>query len=858
MAEVIASKEAAAGPRHIVDRPRLRSLLDAANARVVLIIAPAGYGKTTLLRQWLGQGSVEAVWYRATSSSADIAVLAADLANAAGFRFGIACPRVEQRLRASSDPAEEAAELGRVLANDLRDWPNDVWLVIDDHHALAVSETAEVFLHSLMDAVPFRILLAGRQRPRWVSSREILYGHIFEIGQSALAMTHSEAAAALETSANGDQMTGLVALAEGWPAVIGLASLTSGSVEIADGVVPEMLYSFFAEELYREVDEALRKDVSALALASTINGQLAVRLFGDRASSVLREAERKGFLVRQDSHLELHPLLKQFLLLKLDEYERGDVKQLASETCRWEVEQEHWDEAFELANRCGLTSLMLEIIEASHESMLSQGRIASVRRWVNTARTHDPLSPTVLLADLELAFRLHHWDEARSYALRLMATLPDTDPRLSRVLHRIGQIGQLDDRFDEAMSYLTRAKATAQTNRDLRAALSSEFLVASDYGDEPRAREILEELKLVPGAKPDELLRLSQAELHLASRWGGIEFELRKQAGSLTLADHSIDPLVKTGFLQTYGAGLVLAAQYAEAAGIAARQISEAQASGLEWALPHALELRGWAEWGLREFDRARSTLREALRLAMAQGDIHARLSAAVLLARIHISQGAPDRALEVTEIEVDRLPGPSMQGDFVAMRALAYVVSGDHERGAELAREAEGWTDHIDVRVACAFARAIRDLRVLRSDHAVETASTAFTLARETQAYDGFVLAYRAYPPLLRVLGRLDNAGAIACRARVLSLDRRLAERAGIVRRAAAEFAPDELTTREQEVLGLIRRGLSNREIATTLWISESTTKVHVRNIFRKLGVRTRTEAAAVAADLELAVSQP
>jgi DNA-binding CsgD family transcriptional regulator len=57
-------------------------------------------------------------------------------------------------------------------------------------------------------------------------------------------------------------------------------------------------------------------------------------------------------------------------------------------------------------------------------------------------------------------------------------------------------------------------------------------------------------------------------------------------------------------------------------------------------------------------------------------------------------------------------------------------------------------------------------------------------------------------------------------------------------------------LTGREEEVLDLLRQGMSNREIAQILWIAPSTAKVHVRHIFEKLGVRSRTEAALFRAD--------
>jgi DNA-binding NarL/FixJ family response regulator len=78
-------------------------------------------------------------------------------------------------------------------------------------------------------------------------------------------------------------------------------------------------------------------------------------------------------------------------------------------------------------------------------------------------------------------------------------------------------------------------------------------------------------------------------------------------------------------------------------------------------------------------------------------------------------------------------------------------------------------------------------------------------------------------------------------------------AARAGVeADRFAAEPA-GELTRRETEVLRLVAHGLSNKEIATELVLSEHTVHRHVANIRRKLGVPTRAAAAAAAARLGL-----
>jgi len=70
------------------------------------------------------------------------------------------------------------------------------------------------------------------------------------------------------------------------------------------------------------------------------------------------------------------------------------------------------------------------------------------------------------------------------------------------------------------------------------------------------------------------------------------------------------------------------------------------------------------------------------------------------------------------------------------------------------------------------------------------------------------------------------------------------------IPREARRQLQPPELTTREKQVLGLVVMGLSNGEIARNLYVTESTVKSHLGTAFRKLGVRSRAEAARVVAD--------
>jgi DNA-binding NarL/FixJ family response regulator len=218
-------------------------------------------------------------------------------------------------------------------------------------------------------------------------------------------------------------------------------------------------------------------------------------------------------------------------------------------------------------------------------------------------------------------------------------------------------------------------------------------------------------------------------------------------------------------------------------------------------------------------------------------------MNLAVIRARIELAQGRPVYALEQLQERWSRRPSPGMYADFLAIRALALACTDDPQEADRYIHLAEGASIHVDGRVTRAFAKAIVGTRLSRSD-ARESVLTAVRTTNEAGTLDGFVCAYRAHPPLLQRIAELEDPSATRLLVIAQRIDPGLTRRLGM----AAGRQPSTsgtLSPREREVLELVRKGLSNKEIARILWITESTAKVHVRHILEKLGVRTRTEAA-------------
>jgi len=311
-----------------------------------MLVGGSGFGKTTLAEQWAPRDGRSLGWFRAHRSAADVAVVARGLSTAAAVSVAGAGRRMLERLTVTEDPEREAILLAEMLVEDLQDWPDEGWIAIDDYQHLAVSAASEAFVQTIVQQTPVRMLLASRVRPSWVSARSILDGKVLEIPQAALAMGAEEIEEVLE-GARTELTAGLLALAGGWPAVVGLAGMAPDA-PYPDADRPETLYEFFAEELYRGLDPTVQTGLAVLAAMPLVDRELAETILGpERAARVCDEALSLGILEEREDRLELHPLVRSFFEAH-ESLEMSALPAATGEALTLYRRRREWDSAFEL------------------------------------------------------------------------------------------------------------------------------------------------------------------------------------------------------------------------------------------------------------------------------------------------------------------------------------------------------------------------------------------------------------------------------------------------------------------------------------------------------------------------------
>ncbi|MFY9580638.1 MAG: LuxR C-terminal-related transcriptional regulator [Gaiellaceae bacterium] len=775
-----------------------------------------------------------------------MAGLALGMARVGSEVFPDASRLLESRLRSAMPYSEDPATLAEILAGAQREVRRESWIILDDYHHLMRSGPAEQLIAQLVGLRSVRMLIASRRRPSWAAARKLLYGEIEEIPRSLLAMTRTEAAEVLQEKS--PTARSVIEMAEGWPAVLGLAARSENRSLPREGLALH-LYDFFAQELYESATDRVRRDLHRLAiLPSTTNAHIRL-IFGERTDRVVDELLRLGFLTAShqqsvdfETAVDLHPLIRDFIGKKLAALPKHDVGAEATEIAQLLCDSSAWDEAFAVISQFELADRLPGLVERALECLLEEGRTTTIEEWLDVARQLKARSPVLDLAHAELALRRGAWLEALTLGSGAAEALGDDHELSSRALNCAARAAHFSDQGALAVALHGRARTVARRPQDVRESLWGQFVSESELDRPEEARSTLDEYEELDVCDGDDLLRRTTGRLVLAVRHGPLHDALRTAPRALSLLGAAEDPITRTGFLQMYTYAMALAGRYAEAQESALAEIEDAEHYHLDFVEIHALCGLAIVDIGLRQYASADAALARAETRLHGTDDVYAEMSVSTSRMKLGLIRGDDALAMGEADRVWPRAPNSAMYGDLLATRALVCVRNGDYDLGQRLAATAERTTSQPETRLLAKCVRAVSDIEQ-EFPKATETTIRAFEAARSMGVFDPFVVTYRAFP---KVLCRLVNTRVHGHVARLLKdvCDEELGHQSGILERAV----PQRLSPREREVLELMGRGLSNRSIARALWISESTAKVHVRHIFDKLNVRTRTEAALVA----------
>ena len=864
--------------------------------RVTQVSAPAGSGKTFLLRSWIDATALteRAAWVSVQDEERDpqrfwVAVLDALRQTAPGSSL-------VRPLTAAPD-LDGWAAVERLLA-DLEPLEDQTWLLIDDAHELRSAEVQRQLELLLMRGPPeLRIVLATRHDLRLGLHRLRLEGELTEIRSANLRFTLDEARTlfgAVGVELPESALTLLHARTEGWAAGLRLAALSLAGHPDPDRFAAEFCGTerTVAEYLLAEVLERQREEVRRLLLRTSVlgrvNGELADLLTGGSGGErILQDLEEAGaFVVSLDgdrSWFRYHRLFADLLQLELRHSEPGEFPALHATAAGWYAGHGYPAEAVHHAQAAGDWGLAAQLL-SDHWVDLDLGGQAATARELLTA-----FPAGVAVADAELTALTAAAELARG-------SLQEAERQLALAIQRSASVsavrrGRLEVMLTVLRLYLARQRG------DLPAVTEAadRLLTAVDKPDEPQLSlgEDLRALTLISlGIAEVWAFRFKDADQHLeqgvalARRIGRPYLEFTGLAHRSELAalrsytlgaqrsrqaidlagQHgwSDEPFVAVAYT-VLGGAMVSQGRLAEAErwlGHAARTLHQEVEPAVGMHLHYArggLEMaRGRHANAIAAFGAARQLAETLITPHTLATPMQAHMLQALLLLG---ETGRVERSLAVLD------PREREGGEMRNVIALLRLAQHDPQGAtAALAPVLDGSvrTHPVWVVAAALLEATARD--ELGDPVAAERAiERALDLAEPDLMFFPFLT--HPVPALLERHGR-DCARHTALVAEILSLlpegHRCSAGTASPGARKDLSGSSPQLTVPsprlaeplsqgETRVLRYLPTNLSAPEIARELSVSVHTVRTHVRHVCGKLGAHSRTEAVTQARALGL-----
>ena len=376
-------------------RTRLAQRLDEGRGRgLVLVCAPAGYGKTVLLAEWVRRGQHPVAWLSLDAGDNDPArfwrhtVAALDRA-----RPGIG-ERMGPLLGPPAPPSFEP--LVTALINEVAGQPDAdeaLLLVLDDYHVIS-SQLVHESLGFLLEHRPpgLHLALISRSDPPLALARLRARGQLTELRAAELRFTPGEAAALLQQVAAAPGAArldaplpdavaaALAARTEGWAAGLQLAGLSLRGQADVDGFVAAFTGShryvldYLAEEVLERQPGRVREFLLQTSVLERLSGELCDAVTGRPGSqALLEQAERAGlFVVPLDEARgwwRYHHLFADLLRARLQAEQPGRVPELHRNAAAWYAERELADDAIRHAVAAGEMTWAARLIEQHYDAV---------------------------------------------------------------------------------------------------------------------------------------------------------------------------------------------------------------------------------------------------------------------------------------------------------------------------------------------------------------------------------------------------------------------------------------------------------------------------------------------------------
>ncbi|WP_326428776.1 LuxR C-terminal-related transcriptional regulator [Stutzerimonas frequens] len=840
-------------PAHI-GRPRLVQSLLAADCRLRLICAPAGFGKTVLMSECarLVPEGTHMVWLDLGGRACSVGALYSQLSGALGQ---------QDELVGSADTA---------ILTLLRRLRQPLWIMLDDYPRDCDAEL-DACLDMLLDIGPTSVSwwVSSRRQPAWKLPRLLLQGHLCELDAEALAFTEDELErmlAAQRMALSPESFQQLHRGMEGWPAGVCLMLLGADEQALRERLVAgtPLLRDYVQREVLAGLGDEVRRALLALARMPRFSAELCDHVLDGVGSEVLDVLKTRQLFIRQiDNCGEWFRLWKP-LALMLQRLDAAAPTQVHLRACQWFASRGEMREAVEHALWAGQPEVAANYLQRyGQEQLLIGDNVSRFLKW-RSELPQDLFASTTRLIVLQgwaliISARL---DEVEDCLAELAKFFPQPDARRQ---------AQLLAQWQALRGFLARLRGEPGARENCLQALE----VLSDHA---WAQRVLCYQVLTQQAMSEGKLELAQQYnsegMKLARLKGSVLYEMMLSVDRIQLLEltgeferavgvlnEALQALRETvrhspliGRLQLLQ-GHLLAYQGLDEPAQEAYQLGkeETETCGDSYCF---FGYVGLAELAARsqEFACAYHWLRDAERLSQWRHVPEARFRGILPLingvAWLHQGELRKARSALCQVLDLYEGHGYLSPSGFYELlprlrRYLAVidVLEGQPQRAiTELRAQVEQnlRTQRLGLACECRFSLA-EALQAAGQTAEAETElrSALAEAARQHLVKPLYELHHRQPQWLARVLPATAKGESL--RQRLFHYEREP---------ETVQAITDEtvLSNRELTVLRLIAQGCSNQEIAEQLFISLHTVKTHARRINTKLGVARRTQAVAKA----------